>query len=1297
MPATKATQSGMVEVLGSSGALRRMLCAFLELPDIVNLCNTCGIVIQDAQRHPKGDLCTTLALTIERQKYRDSGFMDRIQGFRALNYLELHVPKHCPEKSQVPYKDLINRNRHSLEKLKITTSRYLNGEYDTMLNLLPCIGSFPELKNLEAPMELLPSLFLGRLTSLRKLTLTGSIAIAGAEALACAFGSLDNLEEIHTVSNLAVLEALIKLREEATATNAFRTVLEDDGTPFGNVFNTNHEFEVRLTAIGEDLPACIESVDCSTPAAYQPRASTPTSLQISGASCMSTPAISPKGLSHPWSRSVSPVTLEKVTPPYCIYGITAPNTIINHGTCSRLRVLRLEKFGNGHLFEVGAGGRLSTAIERIIHLYPQVEVECVSLHVVLRDPEDVPNASFDDLVARLAPKTQHLHLSCLSPNASFDRFNEDDLEAPMIFNELRSISLGPDRSDDGVCSRWLCRQVISHDTSGTTNFRLNLPVSDRTLTDLITSTFFLRIPRFTLHLSDCFGQECMNTWLRCFRRIMTSPTVLHNMEGLILGGIREHQMALVCLAALQSQRELKSVKNIRVSSAAEAEECNGVATPRNHRHSMSDLAMQMIKCNIGEVIDAPLGPVPSTNLHHQSQPKVSELGRRCGPQIDDFDLSPCVCCGDVDDDADDNSGSNGFSPSRLRRSILHQSSSPFSASRSPKRSECSAEEVSTIGSAAPHWKWLQLRLPVESLEWCLIFVDLHPQIENIIFISPSSAFHPRTQTDDVRRVLALLSKAMERRGFEQAYKREIVTEYELVHIGVSDGSPTTALCYSRPLSCAAPTSDNEGPGSQSKLRLNVLNSNDEQRPSPHMPSAEKVATIPLVAFFKKVKALEFQLLNLLDLYAEDFLPLLTARSKEDLSSHVMDRIKWFFRRTQLVRTTLASTRELQKLILQRAFPDKFPEAAKWIDQLVQSQPVGSSTATGDESEECSSCKPDFDWFARKATKFPPFSSKVRWLLDRYKELALAYETGIEDDASFESALQLPAYVTARGHPMALPEQYFQWIFDILAKGFQRNDICGYRLKRPSGIFLRDVSKDEATRWCVEHLVKHRDLVVSLLQRATKTESVAGMKGSFFTTRVSTNGPQTESECWVDFPFSIPSTFKSDVNTHHDVEWIQTENADHSSYRAVLKANASVRFMSKSCKEKEPFCPSKFDAVPPSPRQVWDPQDMPKHAPFVVKVHGLDPRMTDEDVYDVFAPSVKPYDVTSLHSVSTDCLEAIVQFGSRSHLGRALLYFHGSEYIYTPRWPSSASPRILQILLSLPSRENSRPVNVNNEL
>eukprot|EP01068_Selenidium_serpulae_P017326 Selendium_serpulae@DN6371_c1_g1_i14.p1 len=1200
----KASQSGIGELLGTPCTVRRRLCAFLELPDIVNVCNASGIKIADTFSHSNGDMCTSLALTMQRHKYKDAAFMDKLRNFRTLEFLELHVPKQHPEKSQEPYKDLIRNNSQTLRTLKITSSRQLNGGYDTMFTMLSsaCEGPFRCLQELEVPAEMLPPVVLGRLSNLRKLTLTGINPAASAQALSCAFACLDKLEVLHTISHPSILRALNDLHDNDLG--KWQTLLVDDGTPFGNVLNLKHQFEFRLTTVDEDTAAeslfsahSDSNITAQTPMDLplsQPW--TPQSRTANGDDFCSPPDFNADSSSVFSNNTTSPVTIvaEQITSPFGIDGAPRKAVSSSAARCSKLRLLRLEKFGNGPSFDSGVGRDLIMALQKFQTLYPEVEVECGSLYLVLREPEE-PHSVPTDLIAKLTPKTAHLNIACLSPDVTLEDAIEQLSPVETTFAALESINLGVDRSVDGVCPKWL-----------------------------------------SLH---------------------------NNTEG-----------------------KLES------------------PSPSFHT-PINNLATQIRRCNINDVIDSPL--IASPKLNGFTAPEFCELGRSSGFPIDEVDISPCAHCGGIDDVNNDDIRLNGLYFPQQRQDTLGGRNAPSLSERT---------EFPTTCPRVPSWNTLQLRLPVESLEWCLIFVDLNPQVKDIAFISTSSSLHPRTQTDDVRRVVGLLPKAMERRGFKLKQKREITTARDLACVGVTDGTATTVLLYSRTDQRATKTpvlQECEHP-QQEIQSIDLVMESQEGRDGPELTSAEKIGTIPLVAFFKKIKALEFQLLNLLDLYAEEFLPLLTAKSKVRHAGNVLDRVNWFFRRTQLVRTTLVSSRELQNSVLQRLFPSTYAEAADWVNALLKSQPSGLIDNSEGGTDGCSACKVDFDWLTRRGTTFPPFSSRFRWLLDTYKNLAQSYDAMITVDPNFESALQLPAYIMSQGSSIPIVSKtYFEWIFTTLLRGYQLNTACISRSGKPSRMFLQNVSKDGATKWCAEQLIKHHDLVASLLQRGKKSEGVPGMRGRFYTTRVSTgrvpsrsqesrnesqadSEPQPNSDCWIDVDFSIPSDFKSDDEMQHDVEWLERRNCTgRSAYQAVLKTVEGAGPSIKPQPKKEQYTADTFDE-PPCPTQMWRPRDIPKHAPFVAKVHGLDPRMSEEDVYNIFAPSLKPYDLKIIPSDSTELPEALVEFGSRSHLGRALLYFHASECSFTPRWPTTASPCLLKIFLSLPRRLESAPVSTDEE-
>eukprot|EP01068_Selenidium_serpulae_P017323 Selendium_serpulae@DN6371_c1_g1_i11.p1 len=1310
----KASQSGIGELLGTPCTVRRRLCAFLELPDIVNVCNASGIKIADTFSHSNGDMCTSLALTMQRHKYKDAAFMDKLRNFRTLEFLELHVPKQHPEKSQEPYKDLIRNNSQTLRTLKITSSRQLNGGYDTMFTMLSsaCEGPFRCLQELEVPAEMLPPVVLGRLSNLRKLTLTGINPAASAQALSCAFACLDKLEVLHTISHPSILRALNDLHDNDLG--KWQTLLVDDGTPFGNVLNLKHQFEFRLTTVDEDTAAeslfsahSDSNITAQTPMDLplsQPW--TPQSRTANGDDFCSPPDFNADSSSVFSNNTTSPVTIvaEQITSPFGIDGAPRKAVSSSAARCSKLRLLRLEKFGNGPSFDSGVGRDLIMALQKFQTLYPEVEVECGSLYLVLREPEE-PHSVPTDLIAKLTPKTAHLNIACLSPDVTLEDAIEQLSPVETTFAALESINLGVDRSVDGVCPKWLSLQnILPSVFRKKIDLKLSLPVCDGTLEALATSALFSRISGFTLHLSECYEQERFDEWLESFRRLTTSATALQNVGGLMLGGVREHQMALMCLSVIQSKIELKADDNTFSSLHNNTEGKLESPSPSFHT-PINNLATQIRRCNINDVIDSPL--IASPKLNGFTAPEFCELGRSSGFPIDEVDISPCAHCGGIDDVNNDDIRLNGLYFPQQRQDTLGGRNAPSLSERT---------EFPTTCPRVPSWNTLQLRLPVESLEWCLIFVDLNPQVKDIAFISTSSSLHPRTQTDDVRRVVGLLPKAMERRGFKLKQKREITTARDLACVGVTDGTATTVLLYSRTDQRATKTpvlQECEHP-QQEIQSIDLVMESQEGRDGPELTSAEKIGTIPLVAFFKKIKALEFQLLNLLDLYAEEFLPLLTAKSKVRHAGNVLDRVNWFFRRTQLVRTTLVSSRELQNSVLQRLFPSTYAEAADWVNALLKSQPSGLIDNSEGGTDGCSACKVDFDWLTRRGTTFPPFSSRFRWLLDTYKNLAQSYDAMITVDPNFESALQLPAYIMSQGSSIPIVSKtYFEWIFTTLLRGYQLNTACISRSGKPSRMFLQNVSKDGATKWCAEQLIKHHDLVASLLQRGKKSEGVPGMRGRFYTTRVSTgrvpsrsqesrnesqadSEPQPNSDCWIDVDFSIPSDFKSDDEMQHDVEWLERRNCTgRSAYQAVLKTVEGAGPSIKPQPKKEQYTADTFDE-PPCPTQMWRPRDIPKHAPFVAKVHGLDPRMSEEDVYNIFAPSLKPYDLKIIPSDSTELPEALVEFGSRSHLGRALLYFHASECSFTPRWPTTASPCLLKIFLSLPRRLESAPVSTDEE-
>eukprot|EP01068_Selenidium_serpulae_P017331 Selendium_serpulae@DN6371_c1_g1_i5.p1 len=164
---------------------------------------------------------------------------------------------------------------------------------------------------------------------------------------------------------------------------------------------------------------------------------------------------------------------------------------------------------------------------------------------------------------------------------------------------------------------------------------------------------------------------------------------------------------------------------------------------------INNLATQIRRCNINDVIDSPL--IASPKLNGFTAPEFCELGRSSGFPIDEVDISPCAHCGGIDDVNNDDIRLNGLYFPQQRQDTLGGRNAPSLSERT---------EFPTTCPRVPSWNTLQLRLPVESLEWCLIFVDLNPQVKDIAFISTSSSLHPRTQTDDVRRVVGLLPKAM---------------------------------------------------------------------------------------------------------------------------------------------------------------------------------------------------------------------------------------------------------------------------------------------------------------------------------------------------------------------------------------------------------------------------------------------------------------------------------------------------------------------------------------------------------
>eukprot|EP00923_Selenidium_pygospionis_P028255 GHVN01050876.1.p1 GENE.GHVN01050876.1~~GHVN01050876.1.p1 ORF type:complete len:1152 (-),score=37.14 GHVN01050876.1:1796-5251(-) len=526
------------------------------------------------------------------------------------------------------------------------------------------------------------------------------------------------------------------------------------------------------------------------------------------------------------------------------------------------------------------------------------------------------------------------------------------------------------------------------------------------------------------------------------------------------------------------------------------------------------------------------------------------------------------------------------------------------------------------------WSYLRVNLPCEYREWLVAVIDLCPQLTRVQLVAPASASNIKTVCEEHRTTLRQVPKLLRSSGFD-------------VRVRCENGNDEHSI--------------------EQRNNVMVVDARLVEHDDP--PARDCCSPVPLALIFQSLKSSEVYLLNLLDLYVEEFLPLLANPKGSLARKNIVDRISWFFRRSQSVRTALANCRAEQRRCLQLLLGDD--EKSERIARIIRSQVWESESASDGDSKGCPTCQPDFDWFVRKKNLYPPFGSKGRTTISRLRSTLDLIQALGHARPDLLTLARHPAR-TVGGSQSLTELDKLPWTNNLPFCNLAPNELSSRGKQNPSGCFLEEITEDEVAKWCVENLIKYNSLAEKLIHVAGKPRVMNGSQ-AFRRSTIEGGGS-----------LLIPADFE--VGQQCNVRVLD---------RRVTKSLCQVVLSPTGTRKTQPCLPTYrihqlaegFEVKEPSsPSRGWTKKDIPMTAPFALIVRGLHPSMKEDDVFEVFAPIVKVQDVLVIRD--TNCVsqrKALMEFKSRREVMRALLQFHGIRYVFNPPFES---PAILKLSMDL---------------